>query len=270
MSTKILSGQKLWATITETARNAKKGQRYVAVAYLGTDGTTLLPLGRGDTLVVDCSQQTARASQTNPFEVRKYVEAGVRVYRCEGLHAKVYVFGDTLIIGSPNVSRNSQKYLKEAAVLVTEQRAVDAARRFVTSLARDVIDAKWLAAREQEWVPSRAGQRGASQPEAEMAASHAANSAAPRKSEENVTWGVSKAAATREAARRGRPYELARLSASERKAVRREGALRGYLWALRELSPRERAAIRQEAGRLGYKWAVEGWEHATRRRPSHA
>lgn len=247
---KILTGKRLWETITKAVRETKPGQRQVAVAYLATGARQLLPLGRGDTLVVDCSRQTARAGQTNPTEVRRFVQAGVRVYHWAGLHAKVYVFRDVLIIGSPNVSTHSQKHLKEVALLVTEQSAVDQARGFVSSLTRQKVDEKWLSAREKEWVPPRAGTRGASQPETE---------ALPPAQKAH---GASKAALQREAARRGRQYALARFRTEEREVIRQEGALRGFRWALASLDDKQKAAVRQKAKRLGYKWAVEGWDHA--------
>jgi len=133
------TGAGLWATVTRLAKRA--GRAHVAVAYLGHDATVVLPLKEGDVLVVDMSKGTVQAGATDPREVRKYLKAGVRVYTCTNLHAKVFVFDETVIAGSANASRSG---LIEAAVLCPNRRIADAARRFVSGLALDPVREKWV------------------------------------------------------------------------------------------------------------------------------
>jgi len=120
---------KLWDKISALASTAK--HRWVAVAYLGTGASELLPLGVGDVLVVDMSLAAIRSGQTNPYEIEKYIRSKVEVHSRSSLHAKVFVFDGKAIIGSANVSRNSQHKLVETAVITTDKDVVRDARGFV-------------------------------------------------------------------------------------------------------------------------------------------
>ena len=159
----LVTGKDVWPEIHRTARQTARGRRYVAVAYMGSGShDERLPLGKGDTLVVDCSLTTAQGGQTDPREVRKFVEAGVTVYQCEHLHAKVYVLGDTAIVGSPNASHSSEVRLEEAILVTRDPDTVAAARAFVESLTvgKQPIDETWLAQCEQVFRPRASGQGG--------------------------------------------------------------------------------------------------------------
>jgi len=116
----------LWPTIANLARQSK--HKHVAVAYLGKGATELLPLGKGDSLVVDMSEAKVKAGDTNPWEVEKYLKGGVEVYTCSDLHAKVYVLGKTLIVASANVSQHSKSSLIEAALLCQDREMLNQAR----------------------------------------------------------------------------------------------------------------------------------------------
>ncbi len=167
MTAEVITGRKVWSTITAAVERTPKGERCVAVAYLGADARRLLPLSGGDTLVVDCSERTAAAGQTNPAVVREYIKTGINVYWCDNLHAKVYVLGDKAIVGSPNISSTSEGVLTEAIAVIRERRAIDQARKFVYSLAtaEHLVDEARLVGCEAAWVAPRGGQRGTSQPE---------------------------------------------------------------------------------------------------------
>lgn len=121
----------IWPRITALAKQ-RKG--IVAVAYLARRARTLLPLLRGSLLVVNASERTVGAGLTDPAELRWFLKRGVEVYSVENLHAKVFVFGDTAIIGSTNVSQHSAGRLLEAAVLVRTRPVVAACRKFVVDM----------------------------------------------------------------------------------------------------------------------------------------
>src|SRR5437773_1478451 len=123
----------LWEHIVQLAKKAKR--RYVAVAYLGTGAADMLPLGRRDLLVTDASLAAVRAGQTNPQTILDLLARGVVVHSCPALHAKVFVFDKSAIVGSANLSHHSQNGLLEAAILTREPSAVAEARAFVQSLA---------------------------------------------------------------------------------------------------------------------------------------
>ncbi len=147
-TTEFLPGDQdnVWQQITEAAR-ASKDRRYVAVAYIGSDGSALLPLRKGDVLIVDLSKPCVASGATNPKEIRRYIKNGVSVYSHADLHAKVFVFGPVAVVGSTNVSINSRDNLEEAAIKTTVPKAVEHARAFVCSLAddRDLVTPPYLA-----------------------------------------------------------------------------------------------------------------------------
>jgi hypothetical protein len=109
-----------------------------AVAYISSDALELLPLNKGVTLVVDMSDRTVRNGSTNPAMIRRYLERGVAVYSLPGLHAKVFAFDRTAVIGSTNVSAHSRERLTEAAVLTTDSDVVKSCRQFIQELAEGV------------------------------------------------------------------------------------------------------------------------------------
>jgi phosphatidylserine/phosphatidylglycerophosphate/cardiolipin synthase-like enzyme len=64
--------------------------------------------------------------QVSPDALRKYIRAGVNVYTTRYLHAKVFILGTTVIVGSTNVSFASQNRLEEAIVETTDRRVLAA------------------------------------------------------------------------------------------------------------------------------------------------
>jgi hypothetical protein len=127
MPTELLTDG-IWRRITALAKR-KPGA--VAVAYCGTDARKLLPLKPGSLLVVNASEHAVRFGMTNPSELLWFFNRDVQIHSVENLHAKVFVFGDTAIVGSTNISQNSANHLQEAAVLVKTRSAVANCRRFV-------------------------------------------------------------------------------------------------------------------------------------------
>ena len=94
----------------------------------------MLPLPKGSKLVVDASKAAVGSGQTNPSELLILLKKGVEIYSYAGLHAKVFVIGSQLFIGSTNVSGRSQERLQEAAFHTRERAIVGEARDFVKSL----------------------------------------------------------------------------------------------------------------------------------------
>src|SRR5437870_2463699 len=117
---KLLSDH-LWQRITALAKKNAHCS-LVAVAYFGGAASELLPLGRGSVLVVDMSPRAVRSGQTDPSEIIKLLEKGVQIHSVENLHAKVFVLGSHVIIGSANASRHSANCLIEVAVETADER----------------------------------------------------------------------------------------------------------------------------------------------------
>jgi phospholipase D-like protein len=150
----------VWSRLTALARRSKGTA--VAVPYFGSGASKLLPLKKGGTLVVRFDREAVRCGQVNPKEVIRLMKDGVEVHACANLHAKVFVFGNTAIVGSTNVSSSSANSLIEACVEVKARRFAATCKRFVESLKGDKVGLEFAKAmvplyRPPQFVGSRRG-----------------------------------------------------------------------------------------------------------------
>jgi hypothetical protein len=99
-------GDEVWPHLSRLVRKCRRKRR-VAVAYLGADARELLPLRKGDLLIVNATPATARAGAMNPDSLQEFLDAGVEVQSNSQLHAKVFRLGDVTVVGSPNASPTS-------------------------------------------------------------------------------------------------------------------------------------------------------------------
>lgn len=148
----------LWPRIGTLAKKSKRS--HVAVAYLGPTAAELLPLKKGDFLVVDMSTRAAKSSQTDPREVRKFKTKGVDVYSCQNLHAKVFVFDNQAVVSSANVSQRSKNFLCEAGIVTTDPVVVDSARRFVESIDSEEVTWSRIKQCKKIYKPPKYGDGG--------------------------------------------------------------------------------------------------------------
>ncbi|HNU58218.1 MAG TPA: phospholipase D family protein [Flavobacteriales bacterium] len=125
--------QDLWRELTSSVRKAN-GKADVAVAYFAQGASKLVPLRAGARLVVDASEGAVKTGQTCPADLLALYRKGVRIYSVPNLHAKVYVVGRKVYVGSANASHSSAHRLLEATVVSSEASLVRAARRFVEEL----------------------------------------------------------------------------------------------------------------------------------------
>jgi hypothetical protein len=144
MSTEFL-GTKIWPTLTAEALKFN-GKSFVAVAYFGTGAAKRLPLKRGSILVVDATDKAVKSGQTNPGELKKLREVGVRIFSMPNLHAKVFVFGGVAFVGSTNVSKNSEDVYSEASIRSSQNSVISSARQFVRTHAVNEIGPQKLEA----------------------------------------------------------------------------------------------------------------------------
>ena len=129
----------------EIERRAKKcSYKVAAVAYCTSDD--VVSFGAGDLLVTDASDAAIRSRQTDRRLLRRAYRKGAELYSCPGLHAKVLIFDDGVIIGSANLSQSSRKDLIEAGLVTNNPTTVAEARAFVEQLAgqSDEIDEAFL------------------------------------------------------------------------------------------------------------------------------
>ena len=117
---------------------AAKSRALVAVPFFGVNGAKLLPLKQGSVLVTRIDAASVKSGHVDPREIVKLLKKGVQVFLCANLHAKVYVFGKTAVIGSANISSTSAG-LVEAAIETTEPSIVREAKDFIEDLCADPI-----------------------------------------------------------------------------------------------------------------------------------
>ena len=140
---KTLMSERLWPQMQALCNNI--GAKRAAVAYVTTD--EYVRFGEGDLLVVDASDSSIVAGQTNATVLRQAHERGARLYSYPGLHAKVMVFEETASVGSANISIMSAEQLKEANWISDDPEFTRAANSFIDGLVRDAtrIDEDFLA-----------------------------------------------------------------------------------------------------------------------------
>ena len=124
-------GPSPWPHITRAIRT--RGPRHAAIAYLGQDAPTLLPMRAGDVLVVNASRAAVRAHATSPAALAHYVAAGVRVLSSPNLHTGVIATGRWAVIGSAGASHSST-ISDEAVVITDDPEVVAAVRTFIDGI----------------------------------------------------------------------------------------------------------------------------------------
>jgi hypothetical protein len=134
--TRFLSGNEVWDTIDRLAASTNR-PRKIAVAFVGPGAFQRLRLKRGDSLHCALSVRNARTGVVCPADLQKLRRRGIKLFAEESLHAKIYLFGNTAVIGSANLSNTSRR-LDEAALLVTQPEAVSLVREWFD--AREAIE----------------------------------------------------------------------------------------------------------------------------------
>lgn len=96
--TRFLCNDALWSELNDLVKSARLVK--AAGAFVGAGGADLLPLKRGDTLVVNLGMQTVRQGITAHKEIQRLIWRGVRVFTRSTLHAKFFNFDGVLLVGS--------------------------------------------------------------------------------------------------------------------------------------------------------------------------
>ena len=106
--------------------------RYIVVPYFSCDSDLIFD--EDDFLIVDASIGAIKSGQTDAEALRRAYEAGANVFSCDHLHAKVYVLGNTVFVGSANSSMSSRNSLIECLASSNDPHAVSEAVGFVLAL----------------------------------------------------------------------------------------------------------------------------------------
>jgi hypothetical protein len=137
-----LLSENLWNEIKRLSKTPKR--KYLAVAYIGRGASKFLCLTKGDSILVDMSERSVKNSQTDPWEIEKYYKKGVAVFNCANLHAKIYVLGNTVIIGSANLSKHSQMRLIESGLLCRDKNVVSSAIGLIKALQVENVTTEYI------------------------------------------------------------------------------------------------------------------------------
>jgi len=140
--TRFLFNDSLWDELTVRVKSSRKVK--AAVAFVGNGGADLLPLKKGDTLVVNLGLQTVKQGATSPKEIQRLIKRGVQVFTRSNLHAKFFICDGVLLVGSANISNNSQKVLDEAASLTTDKVALGRAADFFDKICTEPVRPDYL------------------------------------------------------------------------------------------------------------------------------
>ena len=145
-----------WPEITAVLKRAKS-RRLVVSAFLGSGASKLLPLRRGDTLVVNASDVSLKTGATNPYEIAGFAQRGVRCYDVDGLHSKLAVADDYVIIGSANASKNSAGALIESCLSIRKRDIADEVEDWIKALPLHRIDSARLKTMKKLYKPPKWG-----------------------------------------------------------------------------------------------------------------
>lgn len=146
----------IWNEITKLVKSSKT-KSYVAVAYFGTGAAEMLPISKGSKLVVDASENAIRSGQTNPNELLKLSKTGVEIYSWQNLHAKMFVIGKYLLVGSTNVSKNSELNYQEAIFVSNDKVQKEKAKDFICNICLNDIGEKTLRLLCKKYNPAKGG-----------------------------------------------------------------------------------------------------------------
>jgi hypothetical protein len=116
----------------------------VAIPYVGAGSAQLLSLGAGDVLVCALTEANCRNGSVCPQELQKLEKRGVRIFAEADLHAKVYVLGTRVIVGSANLSLNSRDALVEAGLYTSDRSVVKRTRAWFKDRLNAPATPNWL------------------------------------------------------------------------------------------------------------------------------
>jgi hypothetical protein len=103
----------LWNRVRKIANRARR--RSCAIAYVSS--ADIISFKRGDSLVVDASDESIKGARTNAKLLEKLYKNGIELWSCTNLHAKILLLDDTSIVSSANLSSHSRNQLFETAII---------------------------------------------------------------------------------------------------------------------------------------------------------
>lgn len=152
MKTNFLTDD-IWKTIKTLSDTSRKTK--VAVAYFGTGASKLINLKKGDVLLVSMTIGNVKAGQVNPSEIEIIFKKGVQIYTLINLHAKIFLFDKSVIVGSTNASFNSADTLIEAAILTDDKKAIKDAEEFFLENCVEKVESDYIKLCKSKYNPPK-------------------------------------------------------------------------------------------------------------------
>jgi hypothetical protein len=121
----------VWADLISNWPNGRP--RYIAVAYFSYPS---LVFDDGDILIVNASDEAIKLGQTTAKALRQAYEAGAKIFSHSNLHAKIYILGQRIWVGSANSSQSSRRDLIECLASSDDPHAVSEDICFVDVLSQ--------------------------------------------------------------------------------------------------------------------------------------
>jgi len=134
---RFLRGEQVWQEIKVLARQSRS--LVAVVGFVGRRPGRLLRWPRKSTVIADLSEARVREGATSARGALELARKGVRVFSYPGLHSKVFLFDRHAVVGSMNLSEESQVRLEEAAVVLSGPRELDMVRRYVRRVLRNAM-----------------------------------------------------------------------------------------------------------------------------------
>ncbi|MBI5294601.1 MAG: phospholipase D family protein [Chloroflexi bacterium] len=153
---KFLSGKELWSTLGKLSKECRTRQM-IAVPYVGKDSSSLLKFRKNDVLLCALTEGNSKAGNINPAEIRSLQKQGIRVYQRDILHAKIYLFGNKVVICSSNLSKHSKGVLDEAGILTNDPAVVKEVRQWFNERLGEPVTPGWLEHCEEVYRPPKGG-----------------------------------------------------------------------------------------------------------------
>jgi hypothetical protein len=113
----FLRDSKLWPEIKARAKRSKA--LTIVSAYLGARPDELLKWPRHAVVVSDLSEATVRRGACSAKGALRLRKKRATILQCRDLHAKLYLFDNSAVVASANLSLDSSTNLVEAGVLLT-------------------------------------------------------------------------------------------------------------------------------------------------------
>ncbi|HXF70467.1 MAG TPA: phospholipase D family protein [Thermoflexus sp.] len=114
---RLLHGKALWKEIRQLAQRSQC--LIAAVGFVGKRPDRLLQWPRRSVLIADLSEARVREGSSSAKGALRLLKQGVKVLSLPGLHAKVFLFDRHAVVGSMNLSEDSQERLEEAGVVLS-------------------------------------------------------------------------------------------------------------------------------------------------------